>query len=148
LVKLGYTAACRTGTRRRAAPNYPRAPPAVPPPWRPGRAPAEIVRLPKASRASRLPSKSGPPHGAPVFVVGHAPRYPLVRPRPPLSSAPVEVLDPVRTSGGRRALKRVGALPRRNGPRRAPASFLDSARRAPLSKPTATKQHSSLALTP
>jgi hypothetical protein len=67
LVKLGYTATCRTGTRRRAAPVYPRAPRAVPPPWRPGRAPAEAARLPKASRTPRLPLRSAPPRGSFAF---------------------------------------------------------------------------------
>jgi hypothetical protein len=67
LVKLGYTATCRTGTRRRAAPVRPRAPRAVPLPWRPGRTPAEAARLPKASSTQRLPLRSAPPRGASSF---------------------------------------------------------------------------------
>jgi hypothetical protein len=68
MVKLGYTAACRTGTRRHAAPVRPHAQRAVPPPWHSGRAPAEAARLPKASRAPRLPLKPAPPRGASAFA--------------------------------------------------------------------------------
>jgi hypothetical protein len=90
-----------------------------------------------------------------MFVVSHALRYPLVHLRPPLSSAPAEVLDPVPASvavGAHReaAAPKKGSVlcPRRNGPLHAPSSSLDCARRAPLSKPTTTKRHTSLAMTP
>jgi hypothetical protein len=60
LVKLGYTATYRTGTRRRAAPVRPRAPRTVPPPWRPGRAPSLGTTRPKA--ALEVPARR--PHAA------------------------------------------------------------------------------------
>jgi hypothetical protein len=70
-VNLGQTGLHRSVShwkRRRAAPVRPRAPHTVPPPWHPGRVPAEAVRLPKASRALRLPLKSAPPRGASAFA--------------------------------------------------------------------------------
>jgi hypothetical protein len=75
-----------------------RAAPALCPPSRPGRAPTEGPRLPKALRSPRPPSKSGPPRGAPGFVVGCAQCCPPVRPHPPLSRTPAEAWDLVPAS--------------------------------------------------
>jgi hypothetical protein len=101
LVKLGYTAVCRTGTRRRAALVRPRALRAVPPPWRPGRVPAEAARLPKASRAPRLPLKSAPPRGAFAFADRALARdHQSVRRSLHCASAPTKEVTVLRVNSG------------------------------------------------
>jgi hypothetical protein len=102
--------------------------------------------LPESSRASRPPSESGPPRGAPRFVAGRAPQYPPVQPaRPYCLGREGRGLGPRsrlgscgRTAGGHHAHIWGGSLPRRSGPRR--STFLDGAG-AFLPEPTATKHH-------
>jgi hypothetical protein len=109
-------------------------------------------RLPESSRASRPPSESGPPRGAPRFVAGRAPQYPPVRPaRPYCLEREGQGLGPRdrlgsrgRAAGGRRAHIWGGSLPRRSGPCR--STFLDGAGEL-LPEPTATKHHTRVATT-